>query len=466
MVSSAQDGLIPYLNQLDENLESAFAALAQRSKVWDLLGTLLLVFLGITALSIGTEAEIFANADSYYPVQQQYYSLLEYRPPPSNNLFPDVLVHSLLHPWVQEPFTQKLTAGILLFGALAIIVGTFAGFAALVLVTAIYSTTGFDFFDSTAHFSLPLCMMLILIARSRIVFYLFVFIGVFSDLLLVIPLIVFYLLSDNRREPRIDVLIILVAASLNIFYSEFSEALLKLFPVLLVFAGMAYLAKRLGVMKLFGVSLCVGLPLVASLEPIPSRYAVACSASILPLLFPVSKAHIQWRVIAWPLALSGLFLASLRTGDLQALNSRFSCLAEELQERGIGAVAVDHWTAKPLYFATLKHSSHMTFTQLDFREGDIHLWMAPHSFYGSATNWAIYSEHVCTKYTTDSKYCGQFELTTVASSIPVCETFELIEYARPVPLKQHQKPDNKLGFAIYHLKNYVNKTVEAVSGFR
>src|SRR5690606_30642799 len=99
----------------------------------------------------------------------------------------------------------------------------------------------------------------------------------------------------------------------------------------------------------------------------------------------------------------------------------------------IDNVAVPHWTAKPLYFAAKNAAMTLTITQVDFARNISHPWMAPRSFYGQPTNYAVRDADTCSIIDGSDTNCGHATLAAVAETTPLCEMFDLYRYETAVP---------------------------------
>ena len=142
---------------------------------------------------------------------------------------------------------------------------------------------------------------------------------------------------------------------------------------------------------------------------------------------------------------------------------RFECLARAISDREISNVAVDHWTAKPLYFSWIKqYDGPLTISQMDFEWVVPHIWMGPHEMFGAPTRWSVHNRNACSRFTSEPKFCGQLELPGVVEQTPVCEIFDLVEYSEPVPRSAMAKPEGKLGFGWFHIKRYARKLSELI----
>src|SRR5690606_2100867 len=107
-------------------------------------------------------------------------------------------------------------------------------------------------------------------------------------------------------------------------------------------------------------------------------------------------------------------------------------------------VAVGHWTAKPLYFAARQAGLPLTITQTDFARNASHPWMAPHSFYGEPTRYAVRDADTCTLIDPSATYCGQASVAKVENVTPICGIFELYRYETAVPEHHTARPASKI----------------------
>lgn len=423
----------------------------------DVLLAGLLAVLAIGGLMHGFDAAHLITADALYPVQLLDYSLFDFRPPPPNRLFPDVAVHAAVA-WVGDPLTQKITAGLLLFALTVIPIGLFKGPVVFGIVTFILAAAGFMFVDSACHFTLPLLVLLFqLSTRNRTLESVVLAVVVFSNMLVLLPLMV--LLLDRAGAPRLKARTAIAAAAFaaSTLYADFGVSVVQLAAALPPWAAVVYLAQRHGLRDALSIAIAVALVAGAAIGIAPARYALPVAASLVVAITPLKAAVFNWRYAALPAALSLLFLATADMSRARQITANFDCLAEGLAERGITNIAADHWTAKPLYFAAKARGLPLIITQTDFAEGDNHPWMAPYSFFGSPTPWAVRNAEACERVKEDPTYCAQGSVAPVKSSEPVCKAFTLYQYDRPVPLLYEGRPANKLVAIERQLSSYVAK---------
>ncbi|MGB7305591.1 MAG: hypothetical protein WBD13_15050 [Burkholderiaceae bacterium] len=445
----------------------------------DLIALAVLACAGLVVwLSGGVDGEQFLNADTLYPELIQHFETLHFRPPPSNNWFPDVMMHSLLHATglvdPADPFTRKLVVGVFLFVVTAFLIGLYQGVIALYAFLALQLVSAFYHFDTTAHFSLALCTLLILIARNVWLRRVLLFLGVYSDLLLLIPIIIYHCLSRGQfasdatpKSRGADITVILIAVSLNIFYSEFSQGLVMLLPVLLGFAIAADLARRWGLVWWFAIGFVTLLVVTSLVGFVPSRYGAAVASSVVVVLFWIRPIMARdpyqmkeslswsWRIPTATLVYLAVFFSLLDSAGVRQRSEQFACLATELHKRGISSVATDHWTSKPLYYGALQAATQLTISQVNFEKFRSYMWMAPYEFRGKDTQWAIRNTYACERFTTEPKYCGQASWPQLKPAEAVCNIFTLHQYEKKIPVTSGQKLSNKLDYTMHHFRHYV-----------
>lgn len=427
----------------------------------DSIAVALLVALGLGNLLHPFDAGWLLTGDALYPIQLLQTPALEYRPPAPNRLFPDVAVHALVRLFTDDLLTQKIVAGSLLLLLVSLAVSMTKGREALLTVLAITCACGFGCLDSAAHYSLPLLVVLFEIARRPALRLAVLFVAVFSDPMALLPLTILYL-REGQGPSRAEVLAILAAFVLNTLYSEFSVSAIHV--VLLVPAWTAgfWFARRLGLLDPACIAACAALVAASWAGIIPPRYGLPVAASIAVLFFETRLCAWEIRAVLWPAAIVGLFLATVDTARAQRLTADFDCLSATLVERGIDAVAADHWTAKPLAFAAAAAGRPLHITQVSFDDGRYHPWLAPYSAYGPPTVWAVGNRDTCAVITGEQRYCGQGTTAPVVSKEPVCGIFDLYRYATPLPLVAEPRPTGKLAGIRRNIGLYVEKTLAAV----
>ncbi len=416
----------------------------------------LYVLIGITD---GYDAALLVSGDALFPVQFWDFPSLEFRPPPSSNLFPDLLLHGLVQVLVSDPVGQKIIVGIIIFSASAFAIGGYFGAAALIYFLALYAVSGFGFVDSTAHFSLPIMLVLHRLSRDRWFELPALFLIVFSDLLILFPIALLVVLEKPRAPLLRSVAVAAAAAACNILYSEFSVAAVQFAVAFPAFVAAALVARRLGVLRLFSIGLCVALPLIAVLEIAPARYAVPVAAAILLTLLPLRSFIFDWRNLVAPILIAMIFATTLDWERFDRVQNGYDCLADTLSARGIGVVAADHWSAKPLYMSAREGAIPLTITQMDFGEGDIHPWMAPYAFYGAPARHAVRDNDRCAIIGNDAKYCAQDRPAPVDAVERLCGNFELFSYASAIPATAETAPANKAEAIGRNLSAYLKKAL-------
>jgi hypothetical protein len=420
----------------------------------------LLAILAARALINPFEAWWLLTGDALYPIVMIDYSIFEFRPPPPNRLVPDVALHWLLSPFVADPLDQKIVAGSLLFLALSLIVGILKGLGVLVLVTAVMVSLGGGFLDSSSHYSLPLIVLMVLLAsRSRRLDSAAYFIAAFANLMSVFLLAV--LLVDPKLAGRVKPRALASVLGLlgGAFYADLGTAFLQVAAVLPVWLVVVFLAERWGLKALLCLLVAVALMTGAALGVVPERYAVGISASLAIMMTPSQAPSFDWRHIALPLAVLAIVWSTADIATARRQQAAFECLVTELKTRRIDTIAVDHWTAKPLYLAAKSRAVPLQITQTDFERGTQHPWMAPYEFFGAPTPWAVRNSFACGPLTTEDKYCGQASTARVELSEPVCSAFVLFRYASPIPRNFVNKPSSKLDAFARQLAEYIGKFI-------
>jgi len=408
-------------------------------------------------LVAGFDLSRFMTGDALYPVQVQLFPLLEFRPPPSNNLFPDVLVHLAIGPFVADPLWQKMIAGWVLFGGMMVAIGAFKGPAVAVAVSAVLALTGFGFLDTTSHYTLPLTVLAFQLVRNRLGNNFILFIVVFSDLLVLLPLIVLVLLQgDDRRLPE-RIAIVALAYLGNAFYSEFSEALMKITLFLPFFALGALAARHFGMLRLFAMAVTAALVVLAIAGLEAERYALAVAASMLVVLAPNVRRSVPIIPAAFSLIALGIFAGTADAARLDLHNRQYDCLLNELNSRDSSVLAADHWVAKPLFFSARARGQALTIAQTDFAEGDSSNWMAPHAFAGEPTPFAVKSNTICGYISEPNAFCTRENIAEIVSRINICEGLELITYAREVPIDYQPQAASKAESVLRNLGAYLEK---------
>lgn len=418
----------------------------------------LLIFAAIGATS-GYDAALLVSGDALFPVQFWDFPPLEFRPPPSSNLFPDLLLHGVVRFAVSDPVSQKLIVGILVFIVSACVIGAYFGATALLAFLALYAVSGFGFVDSTAHFSLPFMLVVQRLAAGRRSELPVLFVLVFSDLLFLFPLAVLVLLQPMRTSLPRQIMVVSGAIACNILYAEFSVAAVQFTIVFPAFLVVALVARRLGGLRLFTIGLCFSLPLMSIFEIAPARYTIPVATALFLTLPPLRTPVLEWRGLIAPAVVVAMLVVTLDWNRFDRLRYGFACLADTLSARGIGVVAADHWSAKPLYMSVRERARPLTITQIDFDEGDIHPWMAPYSFHGAPTRYAIRYNEQCAIVGGEAKYCGQERIAPIDTVEQLCGGFDLFRYTRTVPLKNEMPPANKIESIHRNLANYVEKAV-------
>ncbi|MFA5951917.1 MAG: hypothetical protein WC807_16705 [Hyphomicrobium sp.] len=430
-----------------------------RGRVLDAALAATLLLLAIYGTAHGFDASRLLTGDTLYPVQMLDFSILDYRPPPPNRVFPDIGVHWLVSTIVTDPLVQKLSAGVILFVLVAALVGIFKGQRVFALVVMILVSQGFGFVDSACHYSLPLLVLLVqLSSRSKAGEALVLALAVFSDLLVLIPLAACLVDPASAQRRGVRAAAIALGLGAAAFYSDFGAAFLEMAVVLPFWIAALMIAQKYGLRYELGAAVCIGLWIGAAFGYLPDRYALPIIAGIAVALTPVIGPTFNWRHVAVPSMIGAIFLATVETSKAQRINGEFDCLADALAARDIANVAGDHWTTKPLYFAAKRRGIQLTLTQADFAERDSHIWMAPYSFAGAPTRWAVRSDRSCKTENDEPIFCAQASAAPVESRESLCNSFELFHYSTPIPLNYAGIPKGKLDAVSRHLRGYVAKT--------
>lgn len=398
----------------------------------------------------------FVNGDALYPVQMIEYGWLDYRPPPPNRLFPDIFAHWLVQPLFPDPLAQKLAVGIALFVLTFALVGLTKGLMATALFAAIYLSNGFEVLVSATHYSLPMTVLLYMFARGGRWELPALFVLTFCNPLILLPLAFVLVGPAALRDHAVRLAVVLAAIALNTAYSEFSATFLQIlfgFPVW--YAG-AWLATRLGLRNAAMAAACVVLPLAAMLDLVFARYAVPVAASILLLLMPDRRGRIDWQAPVFVAGAVAIFFASADWQRHDRVQAAYACVAEELAARDVTAIAVGHWTAKPLHYAARRQGLDLTITQTDFARNATHPWMAPHAFNGVPTHWALRDDDTCTLIDPSATYCGQAGVAPVAGDERLCGMFDLYRYETAVPADHQPAPSGKIEAIGRNLLHYVD----------
>ena len=422
----------------------------------DAIALILLAALAIGGLMRPFDIGWLISGDALYPLDLLRTPFLEYRSPPPNRLFPDIGVHAIVRLFASDPLTQKIAAGSILLVLVSLAVSATKGRNALLVALAITCSAGFGALDSASHFSLPLLLVLFQATRRPGLRLLVLFVGVFSDAMLLLPLAILYL-REERSPSLAEWLAMSAAFVLSQLYAELGVS--SVHVVLLVPAWVAgfWLARRMGLIDIASIGAAAALILAAWLGIVPPRYGLPVAASIALLFFDTAWRMPDWRAIAWPAAVVALFFATFDVSRAKRLEADFDCLGATLAARGIDVVAADHWSAKPLAFADLAAGRTTQITQIGFDDGRYHPWMAAHSAYGPSTVWAVRNRDTCAVITTDSRYCGQATTAPVVSREPVCRIFDLYRYATPLPLVAEPRPDGKWAAIRRNVMVYVDK---------
>jgi hypothetical protein len=278
-----------------------------------------------------------------------------------------------------------------------------------------------------------------------------------------IPLMVLLLDPAGASRFKTRAVIAAVAFGAAALYADFGVSVVQLAVILPLWAAVLLVAQRYGLREALLLAITVALIAGAVAGLVPGRYALPVAAALIVVLAPDVTRAFNWRYAAVPAALTVIFLATVDTSRAREITSDFDCLAATLAERGITNVAAEHWTAKPLYFAARQRGSALTITQTDFAEGDNQPWMAPYSFFGAPTKWAVRSDEACRRVNDDPVACGQQSLAPVESQEDICRAFTLYAYEKAVPLRYEPRPVDKLDAIQRQFRAYVEKAAGIVA---
>lgn len=446
---------------IGERLQSMMA----RARFVDLLLVLVVALLAGFSLHRGFDAADMVSSDALYLFQMLDTPLLEYRPPPPNRLFPDVAVHALIMPFGGDLLHQKIVAGILLFTLSAMFIGLYKGQIAFALYIAMTVSCGFGFLNSGYHYSLPLTLLLYQLARRTRLDGVVLFLVVFSDVLLLMPMAMMFVRREERRDAPRTLAMVLAAVVAGVVYSEFSEAIADFAIVLPFFCGIVAIAYRIGQLKALIVACCALMPLGAMFGLIPARYALPVSTTMLLLLFETRRPSFDWRYLAVPAIVTTIAVMTIDRGRYDRLDTAYTCLVNEIAQRGISTVAVEYWTARPLFYKATQVGTPLTITQMDFAENDSDAFMAPYSFYGKPTQWSVKNLDTCRTDDKGPKYCNQSAVEPLTRHQSVCGMFELYQYRDTVPKQYYPPPASKTESILRHLHIYVQKAGQRLQTF-
>jgi hypothetical protein len=423
---------------------------------------LLLLIVAIRGVLSPYDVAAMMTADATYGIHMLEVPLLEFRPPPPNRLFPDVMLHALIRPLGLDLVSQKIIVGVAIFIVTAWLIGMYKGIGVLVAYLAITTCAGFGFLNSVEHYSLPLTFLLYQLAGRRALRAVLLFVAVFCDLLIVLPLIVYLFEKAAPADRRWIVALAIAAMIAAILYAELAAILVPFAAILPVVTFVAWWASRRGVL----MSLCAvvgAVLLVVALTGHHARYSLPMLGVLLLIYTPTTVPRINWRAFAAPVAIVLVFLVTHERRLNNGLDSEMRCLADTLQQQGIDNVAVEYWTARPLHFELVRRGRALTLTVVDFNDGDTDPFMAPYAFYGAPTFWGILNHHTCVNVDSHSKHCAQALVAEVISRQQVCNSFELFRYATPIPPRFEGRPAGKLPSLRRNFLNYVRETRERLA---
>lgn len=446
----------------DQAVARVAAVLAQ-PRVRDGLIVLLVVIFAAWNLLYPFDLWYIMNGDTLFPVQAQYYGIFDFRPPPSSNVFPDMLLHLALAPVLPDPLWQKQAVGWLLFLGMLTLVGMRKGVPAAALIVALYTLSGFHFIDSTSHYALPALLLLYHLSRPRWLRLSMLALVVFSDVLIVLPVIVL-LLEDRDDVPLWQSLLAIALGALigEVFYSELSASLMEIAVVAPAFAVAALIAKRLGLLPLMCVGLAIALVVGVLSGLLAARYVLPVVASFVVIYSTDRPWRWNWRLLALPAAMAAIFTTTVNAGPYFADLARYNCFLDALVARNITNIAADHWTAPILDIESRQRGQALTITQVDFEDNATDLWMAPYDMAGRPTRFAIRNDDVCARIANHPDYCSQLAAAPVVSVERVCDSLDLVTYDATIPANHRSRPMGKLDSLIHHIRHYLGKFVPAL----
>lgn len=452
-IASWSDRVVPgFLRTLEQRLQPDGLQSARFPATAALV--LILALLAVYSLFRGFDAFEFVTGDALYSIHMLDYGILDFRPPPPNRIVPDIALHWLVNPFVDDPYQQKLLVGAIIFVVTSLGVGLSLGPLAFAAFSAIMLSNGLGILVSATHYSLPLTVLLWLATRGTRLELPMLFVLTFSDPLILLPLAFVLVERQELRMHLARAVSIIAALAVNTLYSEFSATIVQIVALFPLWFACVWIARQLGLTRTAMVAICVLLPLASAFGFGTDRYTVPVAASLVLLLFPAQSWRIDWRYAVVPAVAIAIFLVTVDKRRMETVNAGYQCLVGELEARNIDTVAAGHWTAKPLYFAAKQAGIALTVTQTDFARNISHPWMAPRSFYGAPTTYAVRDSDTCTRIDNSDTYCGQAKLASVAEVTPLCGMFELYRYETAVPAR-HASPDGKVEAILHNLNHYI-----------
>lgn len=429
----------------------------RKTVVQDISWVLILIALGVYSIFNGFDLSRFVTADALYPVQMLDFSLLSYRPPPSNNLFPDVALHAIVNIFTTDALVQKLIVGWILLALTVICIGITRGATAALVVGGMLFLVGFGAVDSTSHYTLPLMVLAFQLTRHRGLQNIVLLLIVFSDLLVLLPLSVLVLKNGGEDRLLERLAIIVLAGTANVLHSEFSPVLPKLVVAVGVIWTGALIARFFKLERVMSFGVIAALAVVCALGLLEVRYAVPVAASFALILFEKQSNTFNWRYIAIPAVALGIFTFTADPSRLNAFTAQFDCLLDELAEQKIETITTDHWVSKPLYFAAKAKGQKLHIVQIDYEDRAQSDWMAPLSFLKGQSLYGVKSHTMCDDLSLAAPFCIQEEFAEVASSQLLCDGLEFFTYNQIVPNNKTTVPGNKFEAIGYNLNNYLGK---------
>ncbi|MBU1174403.1 MAG: hypothetical protein KKH72_03290 [Alphaproteobacteria bacterium] len=442
--------LLDRLRTVSDRILDQIEAWFGRALVQDAAIVLVIIALLTFSLMHGFDLSLLTNGDVLYPVHVQYFPLFDYQAPPSSGWFPDVLVHLAIAPLFPEPLAQKIVAGWILFIASVVAVGAFKNRAVAWLMIAIFTITGFGFVDSTSHYTLPVMILMVQLARPRWLKALVILLVVSSDILILLPLSVMLLERGEERYLPERLLAVALGVGWEAVYGEVWQADIELAAALVLFLAPVVIARKLGFSRLLCWGVAAALIAISVLGLAghfsPARYTLPVAAAFVMLLAPTRRPRFNWRLLAVPAAMLAVFSASADDHQQLAFAREYDCLLDVLEARDIHTIAADHWTAKPIFFAAKARDYPLTITQVDFERNINFNGLAPYENFGLPTRYAFRSNKMCgfIEPGTFAMHCERDRIGEVVARELLCESAELFTYAEAIPRTYVTPPSGKL----------------------
>jgi hypothetical protein len=406
------------------------------------------------------------QSDSLYIPLLFESSVLDFRPPSANYLFPDYLYYAISHAFIDERAQALLFAGMMQCAVTTALLARYTGIGPAVAYNALYFLFGLPIYFLIS-FHHGMILMAILFCRFSQPPARLVMAAAFT---LADPLFAFivcvWLAVKALREGRLDVgmAAALIPGYLGAFYLAESTIELVKFGFIVgvvllsgwlitlprLHRAVARVSERTLIATGIGLDqgrLCALLFLVAALISLamghPARYALPVLVCALVFLGPGNSTHApgSWTaavmVALASLVSLGFFVMPALTNTAHQSMASYACLARALESMHIDTVATDYWTFKPLYFSR-SAGSQLSLLPLDFRTGTPNTWINAHRFIRGRTDFLVKNTGRCNRViVTDNDrlgHCSDMWYTAVGvnSRSTVCEDFEIIELARAV----------------------------------